>query len=433
MADIRINALATTAASTASDDYIAIDGSANGTRKLDAYSPTFGGNLTVSGTSLVNAPINVNAPALQVSSTDNDASGLYLKVRSSPGSANARNWAIWNNYNSAGNLDILRSTTNTGAPTTTAFSLDSSSNATLAGNLTVSGTGTSSFAGSLQANGGASQSVNTPALRIGNDKILVWLDSSSTTTNAGFLWYDSSNILRIGAENGTRIQVTAATTTISNNLTVSTGFILNRVNAKGIYTGTSDNCGFTWTGTNGEFSTASGSLILKSAGTTALTLDSSQNATFAGKITANGAGSTFKGTATNDSAAAGYVGEYVSSTVVQGSAVSLTTATTTGVTSISLTAGDWDIDGNVNFIPQTSTVRTRAIACIFNSVGLPAADQYSSVNYGTTDAAGNIFTVQAVKTRYSLSATTTIYLTTYADFSGGTLSAFGSIRARRVR
>ena len=49
MADIRINALATTAASTASDDYIAIDGSANGTRKLDAYSPTFGGNLTVSG------------------------------------------------------------------------------------------------------------------------------------------------------------------------------------------------------------------------------------------------------------------------------------------------------------------------------------------------------------------------------------------------
>jgi hypothetical protein len=50
MADIRINALATTAASTASDDFVAVDGSANGTRKLNAYSPTFGGNLTVSGT-----------------------------------------------------------------------------------------------------------------------------------------------------------------------------------------------------------------------------------------------------------------------------------------------------------------------------------------------------------------------------------------------
>jgi hypothetical protein len=50
MADIRIKDLATTAASTASDDFVAVDGSANGTRKLNAYSPTFGGNLTVSGT-----------------------------------------------------------------------------------------------------------------------------------------------------------------------------------------------------------------------------------------------------------------------------------------------------------------------------------------------------------------------------------------------
>ncbi len=70
----------------------------------------------------------------------------------------------------------------------------------------------------------------------------------------------------------------------TGNVVADAGFILNRVNAKGIYTGTSDNCGFTWTGTNGEFSTASGSLILKSAGTTALTLDSSQTATFANHI-----------------------------------------------------------------------------------------------------------------------------------------------------
>lgn len=52
MADIRINALATTAASTASDDFVAVDGSANGTRKLNAYSPTFGGNLILGGTKL---------------------------------------------------------------------------------------------------------------------------------------------------------------------------------------------------------------------------------------------------------------------------------------------------------------------------------------------------------------------------------------------
>ena len=52
MANIRIKDLSTTAAVTASDDFIAVDGATNGTRKLDAYSPTFGGNLTVSGNGL---------------------------------------------------------------------------------------------------------------------------------------------------------------------------------------------------------------------------------------------------------------------------------------------------------------------------------------------------------------------------------------------
>jgi hypothetical protein len=50
MADIRIKDLTTTASSTASDDFFAADGTTNGTRKLSAYSPTFGGNATVSGT-----------------------------------------------------------------------------------------------------------------------------------------------------------------------------------------------------------------------------------------------------------------------------------------------------------------------------------------------------------------------------------------------
>jgi len=49
MADIRINSLPSTASSSSSDDFIAIDGATNGTRKLNAYSPTFGGNLTASG------------------------------------------------------------------------------------------------------------------------------------------------------------------------------------------------------------------------------------------------------------------------------------------------------------------------------------------------------------------------------------------------
>ena len=64
MADIRIKDLTTTASSTASDDFIAVDGTTNGTRKLSAFSPTFGGNVVVTGTLTVNGgvtTINGNA------------------------------------------------------------------------------------------------------------------------------------------------------------------------------------------------------------------------------------------------------------------------------------------------------------------------------------------------------------------------------------
>jgi hypothetical protein len=50
MADIRIKDLTTTASTTAADDFFAADGATNGTRKLSAYSPSFGGNATVGGT-----------------------------------------------------------------------------------------------------------------------------------------------------------------------------------------------------------------------------------------------------------------------------------------------------------------------------------------------------------------------------------------------
>ena len=63
MANKRIKDLSTTAAVTASDDFIAVDGATNGTRKLDAYNPTFGGNLTVSGTgqSSVGGYLSINS------------------------------------------------------------------------------------------------------------------------------------------------------------------------------------------------------------------------------------------------------------------------------------------------------------------------------------------------------------------------------------
>jgi hypothetical protein len=64
MADIRIKDLTTTASTTAADDFFAADGATNGTRKLSAYSPTFGGNATVGGTLTVNGGTStINASA----------------------------------------------------------------------------------------------------------------------------------------------------------------------------------------------------------------------------------------------------------------------------------------------------------------------------------------------------------------------------------
>ena len=49
MADIRIKDLATTASTTASDDFLAVDGTTNGTRKLSAATPSFATSVTVPG------------------------------------------------------------------------------------------------------------------------------------------------------------------------------------------------------------------------------------------------------------------------------------------------------------------------------------------------------------------------------------------------
>jgi len=56
MADVRIKDLAVTATTTTSDDYLAIDGTTNNTRKVSAYSPTFSGGLN-------STPIGATTPS----------------------------------------------------------------------------------------------------------------------------------------------------------------------------------------------------------------------------------------------------------------------------------------------------------------------------------------------------------------------------------
>jgi len=150
--------------------------------------------------------------------------------------------------------------------------------------------------------------------------------------------------------------------------------------------------------------------------------------------------STSTGTTTNDNAAAGNIGQFITSTVAAGSAVALTTATGKDVTTISLTAGDWDVSGQVDFVLAgvTATLFQSGISLSTNT--LPS--QAGGSGMGTDALVGVPLLTTILSATYcqgiapvriSLAATTTVYLVAQAAFSAGTNTAYGTLRARRVR
>lgn len=152
---------------------------------------------------------------------------------------------------------------------------------------------------------------------------------------------------------------------------------------------------------------------------------------------ASGVIATTTGTTTNDSAAVGIIGEYVSSSVAFASAVTLTTLTDAAVTSISLTAGDWDVAGNVLFLPGAATSITSMAAATNTSVALPTApgagSSVSQTQAAFVAGAGSQFGFAVGTRRISLASTTTVYLVASAIFTVSTMKAYGFIGARRAR
>lgn len=143
------------------------------------------------------------------------------------------------------------------------------------------------------------------------------------------------------------------------------------------------------------------------------------------------------GSATNDSASAGNIGEYVEASVVGGSAVALTGGTPKTVTSISLTAGDWDVDGTVWYTGAASTTVTLMASAINTTTNaLPTAGKTDSDRFvfaNTTPFATQDIAQHVGTTRISISTTTTVYMVGDVNFGVSTCSAYGHIRARRVR
>jgi hypothetical protein len=142
------------------------------------------------------------------------------------------------------------------------------------------------------------------------------------------------------------------------------------------------------------------------------------------------------GESTTGSATAGNIGEYIESVIAVGSATSLVTATSKTVTSISLTAGDWDVAGNVSYVLGATT----NISFLQSSISL--ATNTSDLTNGRTTGmamnpfvptAGTDFMTSIQPVRFSLSGTTSIFLIANASFTVSTTTAYGIIRARRVR
>lgn len=144
----------------------------------------------------------------------------------------------------------------------------------------------------------------------------------------------------------------------------------------------------------------------------------------------------FKGVTDGSDASSGQVGEYITSNIVIGSAVSMSSGTTGPITLISLTAGDWDVWANVITNPAVGTTTgTLEVGISTTSSALPTAPANGGNNINSFVSSSGAGFVQGgnCMMRVSIASTTTVYIVALANFSGGSLSAYGSIQARRAR
>ena len=150
-------------------------------------------------------------------------------------------------------------------------------------------------------------------------------------------------------------------------------------------------------------------------------------------IDSNGKITKLTASTTNDNAVAGTIGEYISATAAPG-AVALTTGVSANVTSISLTAGDWDVTGLTNFTPGATTNITQyGSGPSSTTAALGAQDTYAQIVTAAQVTGANIIDLPLPTVRFSLAGTTTIFLVARASFTVSTLTAGGTIRARRAR
>lgn len=126
--------------------------------------------------------------------------------------------------------------------------------------------------------------------------------------------------------------------------------------------------------------------------------------------------------------------EIIEGTLAAGSATSLVTGTAKNVVSITLLPGKWMITGQVGYIFDAATEVTM-LACGPSTVTatLPVPDRQNNDQrpFGPAGSTGSV-TQPIVQQLLIVSVDTPVYLVAKAAFSAGTLTAFGSIIARRL-
>lgn len=267
-----------------------------------------------------------------------------------------------------------------------------------------------SSAGILDSNGATSLAITATASAVN----FLNLVNQATGFRPGFVAAGSDTNIDIGLTTKGTGQLVIVSQNLTNPLLITNG------------TGAQHSTNFIFANTaatrNVTFPDATGTLLM--TGQAISTVPSIAFSSTSGVI----------GTTTNDNSAAGSVGEYISSSVLFASRVSVTTGTSKTITSISLTAGDWDVQGVVVYVPAVGTTTAQAsvgISTTDNTLPTVAAENnYSALG---TSAASIGCAPNVGSTRISIGSTTTVYIVANATFAVSTMQAYGFIGARRVR
>lgn len=234
---------------------------------------------------------------------------------------------------------------------------------------------------------------------------------------------------------GSGAPYTAPTTTVGASITLAEG-TTNGTNTAKIKAGDSLGSDITATvvtggdivtkATGGLTSAELRAMLTDEGGTGAAIFDSNTGQTLNQPL--------INGVTDGSNAASGRVGQYIEASLAAGSATSLVSGTAKTVISISLTAGDWDVSGVV-YYTTGGTTSTTAVSCATSTVDntFPSDPDPSVYQYNGATVTNHFFRIPAGLKRYSLSSTTTVYLVTASNFTVSTTTAYGLIRARRVR